>query len=189
MPSDVVGRATKAVVGDRVYTDAKQDAGSGPFLVVLETCATEGAAIGDWDFPSTAATHWPDRLGGSSDTTVQDQRPPWSLDLDQLATLTNDWDGYGALAPNATAIDNARRVAEWLMQNERALDRVVASAEGGVAVYVKNGPRYGSAECLNDGSVVCGASDRQGNVKTWESTACEGDVGSAIRELLGFVDA
>lgn len=89
--------------------------------------------------------------------------------------------------PNIVAYKNVTRVISVLVYCGRRSDRVVDSAEGGRAVYIKNGKRYAIIECLNDGSIQIGVSDREGFTDGWLADVAT--LESAIARALAFIDA
>ena len=85
------------------------------------------------------------------------------MTLDQMRRVHNNWDSYGAPAPNRVAIQAAQRVLDALQHAGLKPDRIVPSAEGGVGIVFFRGDRYADFECFNDGGVLIGMSDRTGN--------------------------
>ena len=108
--------------------------------------------------------------------------------LDELDALEPDWNGYGSMPPNATAIEHSRVVLECLDDLGHVPSRVVASADDGVGIYITRGARYAVLECMNDGDVVVGTSDRQGNIATRETGSTVPDIRRALEEILAFLD-
>ena len=75
----------------------------------------------------------------------------------------DNWDGYGAPAPNRVAIRAAQRVLDALKQAGLKPGGVVPSAEGGVGIFFSRDHCYADFECFNDGDVLVGMSDRSGH--------------------------
>ncbi|MBI3945720.1 MAG: hypothetical protein HY321_07365 [Armatimonadetes bacterium] len=76
-----------------------------------------------------------------------------------LATTPPNWDTYGAEAPNALALRNAKRILRDLATFGLRPDRIAPSAEGGVALVFVREARYADLECLNTSEVLAGLSD------------------------------
>lgn len=95
----------------------------------------------------------------------RDSLAKFLADIESLRGLPHDWNGYGSERPNETAIYNARSVLMALADSELALfpDRVVPSAEGGIAICFVADERYADIECFNSG-------DAAGVVKTFDMT-------------------
>jgi hypothetical protein len=86
----------------------------------------------------------------------------------EIAKLSDNWNNQGAAAPSAEAISLARRAVRLM---RRAPDRIVADADGGVAIYLfgskvrEDGAhhRYASLVVGNDGEVALVLRDRTSN--------------------------
>ena len=66
------------------------------------------------------------RLGGDASL-----RPLGDV-LQSLVGLDNNWDGYGAVAPSRSALEQAWAVASTLVENDFAAPQVFPSRTGGV---------------------------------------------------------
>jgi hypothetical protein len=62
----------------------------------------------------------------------------------------------------------ARKVLDRLNQMEFIPDKVVASAEGGVAICFSRENKYSDLECLNTGEILGVISDRKDRPTAWE---------------------
>lgn len=74
--------------------------------------------------------------------------------IQRLSALQPDWDGYGAPAPNRTAIQTTRRILSLLEPYDLNHASIVPSVEGGVAICFVRGDRYADIESLNDGRML-----------------------------------
>ncbi len=74
--------------------------------------------------------------------------------LIELTKLKDGWDSYGAPAPNATAIEKAYRILNFLEGSDFMTIRILPSAEGGVGICFLSGDHYADLECSNDGEVI-----------------------------------
>jgi hypothetical protein len=89
-------------------------------------------------------------------------------ELARLAELPANWDMDGSPVPNAVAIQSAQAILETLYgQFGWAVDRIVASAEGGVAPVFSRPGRYGDIECFNSGEILAGMSAGAGVPEVW----------------------
>lgn len=94
-----------------------------------------------------------------------------------------------ASTPNALARRNAERVLEALRLHGLKPARVIVSGEGGLAFIFDGGSRYADVECLNDGSVLAGILDFEGESEVLElNLDDELRVGDVIGTLERFVD-
>ena len=108
--------------------------------------------------------------------------------LEELHCLEPDWNGYGSMPPNATALAYAREILHELHNLDQIPERVVASADDGVGIYVASGQKYAMIECYNDGGIVIGVSDREGNIRNWEITPESHIIRTGLREALAYLD-
>lgn len=102
------------------------------------------------------------KTGGARSASTYVQEPSVSFsalikNLERLGRLDNNWNGYGAPAPTDAATFAARLILEQISTMEIALfpSRLVASAEGGVAVCFFHNGRHADIECLNSGETLC----------------------------------
>lgn len=75
-------------------------------------------------------------------------------DLWSLTQLQDNWDSYGAPAPNDQAATNAERVLRLLQYFELSIARVLPSAEGGIGICFAQHDSYADVECSNDGEII-----------------------------------
>ena len=87
--------------------------------------------------------------------------------LQELAINSRLWVD-GTEGPSALALDRAQTILQHFWREEMVPDRVVASAEGGVAICFVNGNKYGDLECLNAGSILGVVSNRRDRPSAWE---------------------
>ena len=96
----------------------------------------------------------------------------------------NDWNAYGSPAPSKRSIEFVRSILNSLWGESLLPDRVLPSADGGVAFVFQSGTDNRAViESLNQEETYLLLYDRQGNSKTltWSDTAPE--KGSLFREL------
>lgn len=73
-----------------------------------------------------------------------------------LADLGDDWNGYGAAAPNKNALSLADRMLTVLNELDLLPSRIVASADGGVSLVFLIPGGYVDIECFNEGDILAG---------------------------------
>jgi hypothetical protein len=110
-----------------------------------------------------------------------------SRKLDRLASLVAGWDGYGAEAPNAVAIEGARRIVELLNRMNFAPSLVSASPEGGVILTFLGRGRMASLEYYNSGELGAVTSDEEREVDAWENGVNEAAVSEAVGRVARFL--
>jgi len=107
--------------------------------------------------------------------------------LNEMKNLHENWDSYGAEPPNEMAIDNAEIVLQKLYSDHILPDRILPSAEGGVAVsFIRKGV-YADFECFNEGEIYIGQSSEKGVDKIEEISI--DDLEKNIYELWSFINA
>lgn len=124
---------------------------------------------------------------GSAEPTLHPMNP-WEdsmTQLKQLASLGNNWDGYGAEAPNGIALTQA---GLGLAYNERLglpLARITPSTEGGVALCYFTNDGYALIEFYNDGEVA--AMTKKGEDENyWD--VMDNEIEGALVRIRGFLD-
>jgi hypothetical protein len=71
-----------------------------------------------------------------------------------LGDLEDDWNSYGAAAPNTKARFWAHRVLEEMVRANIAPVSVSASSDEGVAIFFVRPGKRASIECLNSGEIL-----------------------------------
>ena len=90
--------------------------------------------------------------------------------FDKLEAIEKDRSLWpeGADAPSDLAITWALAVLQQLKADNLPPTRVVASAEGGVAICFVSGNKYVDIECLNNGAILGVTSNRRDRPTAWE---------------------
>jgi hypothetical protein len=104
--------------------------------------------------------------------------------LNDLYFVSDDWNAYGSPSPSKQSIEYARSVLNSLWGESLLPDRVLPSADGGVALVFRSGTDNRAViESLNQNETYLLLYDRHGNSKTltWSDTAPE--KGNLFREL------
>jgi hypothetical protein len=86
-----------------------------------------------------------------------------------LRSLPEQWEmATGAKRPNRTAFANACHAMIRLLSRGLSPDRVVPSAEGGIALVFLSAGRYADVECFNTGEVCAVISGDNVAPKAWD---------------------
>lgn len=83
----------------------------------------------------------------------------WSVKLEQLRGLADDWNGYGTLAPSEAAIVTAKAFLSKVLGSGSEPSRLAPSVTGGVGITHKKLRRRVYVEFFNDGDVCALFSD------------------------------
>ena len=111
----------------------------------------------------------------------------WHLihQVEVMRHLEDNWNGYGSQAPNDLAIQLAEHVV-LSSAPKLAPTRVMASAQGGVAIYFVRGRKRGDIECLNTGELTATTCGENAAPLVWELKA--GEIKSAIENITNFLE-
>ena len=106
--------------------------------------------------------------------------------LEKLAALPDDWNGYGAHAPNETAIHNATQFLEELATKNLEPSRILASAADGVSLCFFRSQKYAEIECYNTGESIAIIKNTSTNWREiWEAKS---DL-SSIERIQDFLES
>lgn len=108
--------------------------------------------------------------------------------LARLYSLEDNWDSNGAPAPNDRALALAERVFSTIAAATLRPDRIVASAEGGVAFVFANGDRVADIEALNSGELLASTVDYGSDEsRVWELTDSNHEIVAATETFRKFL--
>lgn len=93
----------------------------------------------------------------------------------------------GAQAPSGYACDWASIMLQRLQRERLLPTRVVASAEGGVAICFIDGNKYADVEFLNTGEILGVTSDRRNRPVVWEAEPSASDLARATDRIRMFL--
>lgn len=116
---------------------------------------------------------------------------PWRLlqaQFADLAKLRDDWNSYGAPAPNGQATSLARMVLDHARGMSIYPHAVVPSTEGGVTLVFSRDSRYGDIECFNDGEILALTSAPPLEPNVWPVAVDSADIQQALEHVSGFVE-
>ncbi|MGB7913499.1 MAG: hypothetical protein WCF59_14885 [Desulfobaccales bacterium] len=97
-------------------------------------------------------------------------------ELEQMHHLSNNWNGYGSIPPNATAIKNTQDVLDNLYEMNLAPVSVAPSAEDGVTISFTKGNKHAVIECYNDGDIIAMTYRGENQPDIWQ-------MGSSLLEI------
>jgi hypothetical protein len=97
------------------------------------------------------------------------------------------WDGYGAPIPTDQAITSAFALAETLQEMRFLPDKVLASAEGGVAMCYWNISRYAQIEILNSGEHSVTMFDRDSPPRISELQLSRDSIRRIVRDIQAYL--
>jgi hypothetical protein len=124
--------------------------------------------------------------------TFFDERREWLVmaykKLAQFTSLRDDWDSYGAEAPNPWSVDSTRSVLRILSEADFEPTSIDASAEGGVCLSFQHGDRYGDVECLNSGEILAVTSAGGDATEVWEIKDIDRELPTTLNKIRTFVD-
>lgn len=89
--------------------------------------------------------------------------------------------------PVALAVSWAWVVIQQLIDDELIPTKVVASAEGGVAVCFVVGDKYADIECLNSGEILGVISNRRDRPSAWKIELNTSDIARATARICQFL--
>lgn len=93
--------------------------------------------------------------------------------VDALSHLPNNWNSYGAVAPNLKCIYNATKVLRAAFQISLKPHRIDASAEDGIVIAFLNDLSYADIECFNSGEIIAVKHAFEGEIDTWRVSDLE----------------
>lgn len=107
-------------------------------------------------------------------------------ELDKLSALPDDWNSYGAHAPNEIAIQKATLFLDELKAKNLEPSRILASAANGVSLCFFRPKRYAEIECYNTGETVAVIKNTANNWREiWEIKSNP----SAVEKIQDFLES
>lgn len=122
----------------------------------------------------------------SSTSDIGNRIAALSEQIEEMISLSTDWNGQGSEPPN----EFAREVAKQILLTSTTLmapDRVTPSAQGGVGICFTRNRRYGDIEVLNTGEILATTSDRRAVPEVWEVKPT--DLKGALDRIVHFVNS
>jgi hypothetical protein len=103
--------------------------------------------------------------------------------IESLGDLEDNWNSYGAKAPNKTALFWAHRVLQQLLRSNFAPRAVKPSPDSGVGIIFISETKQTTIECLNDGNIFVIASDSVGQPRVRPILQTPEHIKRAIEEI------
>ncbi|GEM_PF-3884454 len=120
-------------------------------------------------------------------------RSDWLADaeaqLRRMETRSAQGDAETGSAPNAAALEHARRALDAMHQINLAPKKIVATGEGGVAVCFSGGSRYADVEFSNTGEIVAITKGGPGGRQLWAVGDDSASLIAALRRIQEFMAA
>lgn len=107
--------------------------------------------------------------------------------LKELEKYQDNWDSYGAPAPNQIAFDMAKKILDLSIAKNFISMRIAPSVEGGIALGYKNEDRYADFECFNDGDIVVMFMDKDKIYSIFE-VKDDLEIEQAIKQISIFIE-
>ncbi len=173
-------------------------------VVLPTTLAYETVAIyegsGAISFQLTVASgntlvHWPSRpiSRGARATTANYVSLQWGERFAKLVAKLDilerneNLTPAGCPAPDYRAVGLARIVLTRFHQIEAPPDKIVATADGGVAICFMDGDKYSDIECSNEGGLLGVTTNRRDRPTVWEIDQNPSGVDNACARIKNFI--
>ena len=104
-----------------------------------------------------------------------------------LENLKDDWNSYGAPAPNEAALSSARAILESARDRALLPDEIVPSVESGVLIYFTATERHADIESFNDGTLLAMTSHPPADPYIWPVRNESKDIQEALEEIRAFM--
>lgn len=108
--------------------------------------------------------------------------------IDDLASLAQNWNSYGAEAPNSIAINAARGILERLIEKNFLPGKAVPSAENGVALVFTKNDRYADIECFNTGEIIAMLMDGKAVRGVFQLNFDNNEIDLTIEQLSNYIN-
>lgn len=110
-------------------------------------------------------------------------------ELASLLAAGDDWDSYGAPAPNQEAFLLASYALSVLFDMDCEPTSIAPSTEGGIGISLDREGRIASLELTNDGEAYATTADLYRSPKVWSAGTDSDDIRSALIELRAFIES
>lgn len=120
---------------------------------------------------------------------VERQYQELGSSLEKYATLDDNWDSYGAEKPSLHSVAATETFLRKLRAELFMPNRIVPSAEGGIAVYFNNGTKVAYVEFRNSSEVILAMYDSEIDPLIIELTENDGDQSRALSLIRAYISA
>jgi len=108
--------------------------------------------------------------------------------LKELPTRSSLWPNDSEM-PSEKSIALAARALRMFKRFGVVPSKVVASADGGVAICIMQGAKYSDIECLNSGEILAVNSDKKGAPDVWDVGSDDNSISVSISRIRSFLKA
>jgi hypothetical protein len=109
--------------------------------------------------------------------------------LDTCASLADNWNSYDAEKPSLATIKAVARFLRKLRTELFLPNRIIPSAEGGVAIYFTRVDKTAYLEYRNSGEVILAMYDNLSDPLVVELTESDADESQAISDIRNYITA
>jgi hypothetical protein len=124
---------------------------------------------------------------GSGYLTMQAEFSALEQQLLKVASYHAGWDSYDAEAPSSATVHNTKWLLKRMRQSEFVPSSVVASAEGGIAIYFFRAEKTAYVEYRNSGGALAAMYDRETLPLVMELDATEASALEAITRIREYL--
>src|SRR5277367_6552075 len=109
----------------------------------------------------------------------------------KLAEVTVDSSLWleGSELPNDVSVVWGKIILQKFREYALPPSRVVATADGGIAICVVRGDKYADIECLNSGEILAVISDRKSSPIVWEIKHRSNEISLSVSRIRQFIAA
>jgi hypothetical protein len=118
---------------------------------------------------------------------ANDEFSPHFAKLNQIMGTPGLWP-EGADSPSEDSFRWASVVLKKFQEYDFAPTRIVASAEGGIAICFISGDKYSDIECLNSGGILGVNSDRINSPVAWEIDYNDRAIAESVARIRDFLN-
>lgn len=110
--------------------------------------------------------------------------------INSLRNLPENWNSYGAVAPNELACYWTRQIVSICYETGFSPSAVTPSAENGIGVsFVNPGKNlYADIECFNDGTILAVTSNRHDVPDVWSVSTNQQELKRCLSRIREFVE-
>jgi hypothetical protein len=111
----------------------------------------------------------------------------FQLQLNNMRSIPNNWNGYGSEAPNSRAIRNMQDVIDIVYKKELTPDSLTPSADDGIGLTFVIGKKRAIIECSNQGNIVAVIYESNGEPDVWEMGSSPSEIEDSVDKIFYFI--
>lgn len=108
--------------------------------------------------------------------------------LEEMRHLPKNWNGYGSLPPNATAIKNTQDVLDNLYEINLTPVSVVPSAEDGITISFTKNNKHAILECYNDGDIMAMTYEGENQPDIWQMGSSLSEIKNELNRIYDIIN-